>query len=184
MFISSGEIISMAIITSVLGYIFMDMIFPPASHYLIVARNKLKEWAFAAALIGPAIIVHELFHKFAAMSFGLPATFKVFWAGLGLALILKLLHSPLLILAPAYVVFPATVSPLSNAIIAFAGPFANLAMWMGAGLWLKHGRMRRQTAVMLAITKQVNKFLFIFNLIPIPPLDGFQVASGIIGAIF
>jgi len=180
MFITIGEIISLAIITLVLGYIFADYLSGPRLPWAKPGK-RWKDIRFAALIIAPAVIVHELFHKFVGMSFGFPAIVKVFWGGLGLALALKLLSSPLLIIAPAYVVYPAIATPFQSMLIAFAGPFANLLMWIGATLWLKYGKIRRKTALILALTRKINLFLLVFNMIPVPPLDGFHVVKGLFG---
>lgn len=182
MFITIYEVISALVITAVLGYIFSDYVAFPANPF-DVKRFNWKAIRFAALLIAPAVIVHELFHKFVAMGFGFPATFHVYWAGLGIAVALKLFGAPFIILAPAYVSYPALATHFQSMLIAFAGPFANLLMWLGSDYWLKYRKMSRRTALALVITRQVNKFLFIFNMIPLPPLDGFSVLTGIIGTI-
>jgi len=45
-------------------------------------------------------------------------------------------------------------------------------------------KLTRKQAIALYLTKQINLFLFIFNMLPIPPLDGFQVFSGLYHLIF
>lgn len=179
-FITFGEIISLVIITVVLGYIFVDYITPRRMDPFSLTNNRWKDIKFAALIIAPAVIIHELFHKFVAMSFGFPAVFHVYWFGLGLALILKLLSSPIIILAPAFVSYPALATASQNMLIAFAGPFANLLMFVGATLWLKYGKLNQKKVVILSLTKKINLFLFIFNMIPIPPFDGYHVFSGLL----
>jgi len=180
LFITIGEIISLFIITIVLGYIFVDYVTPRNLDPFALVRNRWKDIKFASMIIAPAVIVHELFHKFVAMSFGLPATFHVYWFGLGLALLLKLFKSPILILAPAFVSYPAIATASQNMLIAFAGPFANLLMFIGATLWLKYGKLNNKKLIILSLTKKINLFLFIFNMIPIPPFDGYYVFNGLL----
>ncbi|MCG2719296.1 MAG: M50 family metallopeptidase [Nanoarchaeota archaeon] len=179
-FITIGEIISLIIITVVLGYIFVDYVAPRTLDPFTLTRNRWKDIQFAAMIIAPAVIVHELFHKFVAMSFGFSALFKIYWFGLGLGLILKLVKSPILILAPAFVVYPAIATASQNMLIAFAGPLANLLMFLGATIWIKYGKLNRKKLIILALTKKINLFLFIFNMIPIPPFDGYYVLNGLL----
>ena len=181
--ITVTEIMSMAVITVVLGYIFADFISRPKEPFeYLSGASRWKDIKFASLVIAPAVIVHELFHKFVAMGFGLPAFFKVYWFGLFLGLALKMMHAPLLIIAPAYVIYPAATH-FQNMLIAFAGPFANLLMWVGATLWLKYGKVRRKTELVLALTRKINFFLFVFNMIPLPPLDGYHFFSNLIAML-
>ena len=108
--ISFLEIIYLIITTLIVGYIFSGFIKrPEKKHDDILKRyekRKFLDWdaiKFGAIVAGPGIILHELGHKFLAMYFGLSAVYQVFWFGLGLAVILKMLNSPFLILAPGYV---------------------------------------------------------------------------------
>ncbi len=180
-FITIGEIVSLVVITIILGYIFVDYIKPRS--FSTFPGNRWKDIKFAALIIAPAVIIHELFHKFVAMSFGLPATFHIFWWGLGIGVILKMIGSPVLILAPAYVSYPAIASATQNMLIAFAGPFANLLMFVGAIIWMKYGRMNQKRMLVLSLTKKINLFLFIFNMIPLPPFDGYYVLNGLLSII-
>lgn len=64
-----------------------------------------------------------------------------------------------------------------EALVAFAGPGTNiiLALIFGLGLRVFGGSMDLSLIHAFAIIAQVNIFLAIFNLIPIPPLDGSKV---------
>lgn len=181
-FITPYEIFGIAIVTVTIGYIFSGYM----QMYLGGIGSKLNWQTFKLAVLvsAPAIILHELLHKFVGLAFGLPAMFNVFWEGLGLALILRWINSPILLLAPAYVVVPDAL-PIQSFFIAFAGPFANLALWLGSGYWLKNSRnLGKRNIMILGMTKQINKWLFVFNMIPIPPLDGFNVVSSLYRAFF
>lgn len=73
---------------------------------------------------------------------------------------------------------------LSSILVFMAGPLANLAI----GFLLIHAYKLVQTGALgymvspknLLLAAQINLLLFLLNLIPIPPLDGFQVVSEII----
>ena len=89
---------------------------------------------------------------------------------------------------------PVIVNPLNFAIgpragmalVAVAGPLSNVALalalapvartFAGAG----GGPLPEVAGLILVLTVQVNVLLAIFNLIPIPPLDGFAVLVGIV----
>ena len=63
--------------------------------------------------------------------------------------------------------------------IAFAGPAANLLLaFVGGTLIRMTGDMGALTTMLLMFT-QINIMLAVFNMIPIPPLDGSQIFSGL-----
>lgn len=76
----------------------------------------------------------------------------------------------------------------SMALVAIAGPLANLAMAILYALPLRLGFVEWApagdiipTAFQLLLTGvQINLVLFAFNLLPIPPLDGFTILLGIL----
>ncbi|HII15914.1 MAG TPA: M50 family metallopeptidase [Nanoarchaeota archaeon] len=170
------EIFSIFVLIAAVAYIFSGIL-PRKDPFR--TKPTWEDIKFAAMVAAPAVLVHEMFHKFTAMAFGLPAFFQVSWFGIGLAVFLKLISAPFLIIAPGFVSMPATL-PLPSVLIAFAGPFANLVMWLGSALLLKKMRViRRKTVMLLLLSRQINKYLFIFNMIPIPGFDGFHVVSGL-----
>ena len=62
--------------------------------------------------------------------------------------------------------------------IAFAGPAANLLLAFITGILIRAtGYLGPFTTMMIMFT-QINIMLAVFNMIPIPPLDGSQIFSG------
>ena len=62
--------------------------------------------------------------------------------------------------------------------IAFAGPAANLLLAFIAGILIRiTGNIGPFTTMMIMFT-QINIMLAVFNMLPIPPLDGSQIFSG------
>lgn len=179
------EILGILIITIGVAYIFSGYIRKPRTSIedLYMKSNAWENFKFAAIIAAPAVVLHELGHKFISMALGFPAVLKVFWGGMGVGVILKLIHAPFLILAPAYVQISAGTPGIQTAAIAFAGPFINLVLWLGSAIYLKKVKNIPQNRAMLLIfTAKINKLLFIFNMIPFPPLDGSKVLSGILAA--
>ena len=181
--ITLQEIYYLTIMSLALGYIFSGFIKKPDSPF--TKGFNWEDFKFAILIAAPAVVLHELAHKFTAMLFGLSATFKIFWGGLGIGVFLKLIHSPFLIIAPGYVEIPGLQTNLTTAIIAFAGPAINLLLFITAHLILTRARnLTRIQATALYLTKQINLLLFVFNMLPIPPLDGSKVFGGLIKLIF
>lgn len=74
-----------------------------------------------------------------------------------------------------------------NALVALAGPLSNLILagllGIGLGYLLTH-TVNAPVAVLnfLYLGLVINVLLFVFNLIPIPPLDGFTIVGGFLSA--
>ncbi|RME54733.1 hypothetical protein D6777_02900 [Candidatus Woesearchaeota archaeon] len=186
-FITLNEIIGILAVTVIVGYILSSYIQRPKSPIEMLYKKGF-EWddlKFAIIISAPAIILHELGHKFMGIALGLPSVFKAYWSGLALGVILKVIGSPFIVLAPAYVQFPAIATSLQQFWIAFAGPLVNLALWLGAAAYMKFSTKKhsRTTLLILALTKRINMILFIFNMLPIPPLDGYKVFSNLFNII-
>ena len=84
---------------------------------------------------------------------------------------------------PGFVSIGGYGTHLQYAITALAGPLLNLALWLGASYWLKIKRYRKKYYLLLLLTKRINMFLFIFNMLPIPGFDGYKVFSELIKAV-
>jgi Zn-dependent protease len=95
---------------------------------------------------------------------------------IGLPLLLMLMRLP-----PIFIAKPVPFNPLrvrfgdmGAALVALAGPFSNLGLAIVAALSLRFGgsALDVDTAHAIVIFLQVNVGLFVFNMIPFPPLDG------------
>ena len=72
-----------------------------------------------------------------------------------------------------------------EAIVAVAGPFSNLLLALIFGLFIRfyivpHGLVAGPMASLCAIIVLVNVTLAVFNLVPIPPLDGSKILSAVL----
>ena len=189
------EVMDLIIMTLALGLIFKDVF--RKQEYLhhdplkalqhFSAKPVWQDFKFAASITAPAIILHELAHKFVALGFGLQATFHASYEFLGLGILLKLLNFPFIFFIPGYVSHSAASSSLHSAFIAGAGPFMNLLLWFCCWTLLKQKNFMRSHKSWfnaLFLSSRINLFLFIFNMLPIPIFDGAQFYSGLFHAIF
>lgn len=164
-------------------------------------KLNLSDFLFSIYLIVPAIVLHELGHKFIATGFGYEATFHSpisiqhllnpflifsdFFAMLMIiAVVSSLLGGSFLFFVPAYVSFSALATPLQTALIAFAGPAVNLILWLVPKYMIKKGKIKHRYIPFAIITSKINMLLFIFNMIPIPGFDGSKVLFGLISWLF
>jgi Zn-dependent protease len=184
MLISFVEVLYLIILIIAVGYIFSDIFRKPGKEDILERyKKKYFNWngiKYAALIAAPGIVLHELAHKFVAIGFGLGAQFFIWPTGIIIGIVLKLLNVGFILLAPGYVAI-AGASAFQSAIISFAGPAVNGLVWLTCFLILKYKKkIKREFAMGLFFMGQINKWLFIFNMLPIPPLDGFAVFSYII----
>jgi len=181
MILSLSELFDAALMTFAVGYIFMGIFQAKA---LRIGFDWQSFW-MACLVTAPALILHELAHKFVAMAAGLQATFHAAYMWLGIGVLLKLVYAPFIFFVPAYVSIgcaaqPCAILPLVSAMTAFAGPFLNLVLWMTSWAVLKNSKIRSRKWLMFwFLTKKINMLLFILNMLPVPGFDGFSVYSGL-----
>ena len=171
------EIANIVVMTLAVSFIFRKMF------------HLEKQMAFwpgmvqAGLVTAPGIILHEFGHKFVALAFGLTATFQVSPLWLGLGVFLTLVNAPFLFFVPAYIAIGGSATALQSALIAFSGPGVNLLLYLLALTILKTTKPAHKSAIFWTMTRKINGFLFVFNMIPIPPLDGYAVVAGMLKLI-
>ncbi|MFH1590299.1 MAG: M50 family metallopeptidase [archaeon] len=187
------EIFDLMVMTAITGFIFKDLFkrrhverYDPIKS--LTHRTKslgMTNFYFAIAVTAPAIILHEMGHKFVAMGFGATATFHAAYPWLMLGLVLRLMNFSFIFFVPGYVQYAtAGLTAFQSMLIAGAGPFVNLAIWAAALLVLRYKKDLSPTALQgWTLTKRINLFLFFFNMLPIPPFDGSSFFSSLF-AIF
>ena len=182
--ITFGEIIDLVLMTFFVGYIFSGIIpvrrenYEPLLHY---SRGfDFEGLKFTIMATAPAIILHELAHKFVALGFGLDAVFFAFYRSsftlmLGvLTVISKLTGFGFMFFVPGFVSIGGNGTHLQYALTAFAGPFVNLILWLGSWYLIKNKKYKKEHYLLLILTQRINMFLFIFNILPIPGFDGYK----------
>ncbi len=186
--ISLSEVIDLIIMTAAIGFIFSRFFKEPSADYdplKAYTKKRFFDWdnfKFAAMVTAPAIILHEMAHKFVALSFGAQAVFHAAYTWLGLGVLLRLMNFGFIFFIPGYVsYFSASLTHLQIALIAVAGPLTNLLIFFAATYMLKRVMSKKWRAT-LYLTKQINLFLFIFNMLPIKPFDGGHFFSSILQA--
>lgn len=178
------ELIDVVIMTLGVGFIFSDIFVQ--GH--LAQRNKwginVEGLKFAIIVTAPAVIFHELAHKILGLIYGMAATFHAAYTWLAIGILLKLANFPFIFFVPGYVEITGTGTPLQMAVVAFAGPALNLALWLGSWWAVKQNKVPHKYLRIAVLTREINKFLFILNMLPLPLFDGWKVYTGIWQTLF
>jgi Zn-dependent protease len=184
-FISFTEILQILVTVGFMGFIFSDMFPKRIKDKDLFKPKPIIDWdslKFAAMVTGPALVLHELAHKSLAISFGMQATYQAAFNWLVFGLILKLLNFGLIVIVPAFVSITGNGTNLQFAFIALAGPLTNCLLWLGLELAIRKKLIPKKHFALAHFGKEINRFLFIFNMIPIPGFDGFQFFTHLLKA--
>jgi len=134
-----------------------------------------------AGLIGMCLVVvvlsfllHEFGHKFMAQRYGLWSEFRMWPLGLALTMVSSFLG--FMFASPGAVMIAGNVDSARNGKISIAGPAVNIvigAIAIAGCLLCNHSGW----VVLFMMLANLNSFLALFNLLPIPPLDGSKIIS-------
>jgi len=156
---------------------------------------EIIDAVFLVAIIMFSAVIHELMHGVAANKLGDPTARLMgrltlnpivhldMFGSIILPIVLTLTNSPLLFGWAKPVPYnPYNLRPgrFSEAIVAGAGPASNLAIALLGGLIIRAGVLPSGQSDVVFLIVVVNVMLFLFNLIPIPPLDGSKVFPAIL----
>ena len=185
--ITFNEIIDIVIMTLAIGYIFSSFIkrepsgeYDPLKYY---EKNPIIEnIKFGAMIAAPAVVLHELAHKFVAMGFGAQATLHAPYEMYAIIILLRLINFPIMFFVGGYVEH-TPLPALQSSIVSIAGPLVNLFLWIAPILAVRYKLVSRKHYNILVPMGKLNMFLFIFNMLPIPGFDGYNVFYGLWQAI-
>ncbi|WP_205544142.1 site-2 protease family protein [Rubrobacter indicoceani] len=152
---------------------------------MFIQLLEINPAAAVALVLGfiVGITVHEAAHAYSALKLGDDTAYRDGRVTLNPASHLDILGSLMLVMAgfgwgrPT----PVVTSRLKGGVlgpvaVAFAGPLSNLLIvFVCAGLYLIPAFQGGYLQVTVAAVAFVNALLFVFNLIPIPPLDGSRI---------
>lgn len=120
-----------------------------------------------------SFLLHEFGHKFTAQNFGMRSEFRIFPTGLFITLLTSVLG--FLFAAPGAVYIEGNPTRKENGIISIAGPAVNILLTLVgiAGCLAFNGG--GVVVIFFYLLAYLNAFLAVFNLLPIPPLDGSKI---------
>ncbi|MGI6471590.1 MAG: site-2 protease family protein [Candidatus Methanomethylophilaceae archaeon] len=171
-----------------LKHILISVIVLSFAFTLVMKRNWLGSgnvllgflifFAISFSIISLSFIPHELGHKFVAQKYGAWSEYRMSERGLLFALLISLFG--FLIAAPGAVYIRGYINEEQNGKISAAGPLVNIVISAVAiALWVTFPT--GIVGVVLFMLAYINAVLALFNLIPIPPLDGSKVVKWNVG---
>ncbi|MEM2138766.1 MAG: hypothetical protein QXM96_01280 [Candidatus Woesearchaeota archaeon] len=173
-----GEIIDLVIMIFSIGFIFSGFIkkepeeeYDPLKYYK--KDQRFENFKYATIVAAPAVVLHELAHKFTAMAFGATAILHAPIDWYVIAVIMRLFNFPIFFFVGGYVSH-TRLPYLESAIVSIAGPLTNLIIYLCVLLIINLKLVKRKDYKILGIISKLNLFLFVFNLIPLPGFDGFH----------
>lgn len=158
-----------------ISWITITLAFSLDSIYLGI--NKFfTDFSVLLLVLGLGFILHELGHRTVARSMGLVAFYRAWIPGLVIALGLALLTFGKFVFAAPGAVYIGgrPITRRENGLISIAGPAVNIALgafFAGLMLYSPVGIIK----LIGYYGAYTNFFLGTFNLLPIPPLDGYKV---------
>ncbi len=171
------EIVQIVLTVVIVGFIFSSHIKKPRTeleHYLdYIKSGPWEDIKYAALAAAPAVVLHELMHKFIAFGYGFSAHYVASWWGLAIGAFLKIIGSGFIFFLPGYVSIQGFGTALQFGLTALAGPLTNLILFLVSWIVVERNLMPRHSQLW-ATSKQINLWLFAFNMLPIPGLDGFK----------
>lgn len=136
--------------------------------------TMLAKLPIVGIAVGSGFVLHELAHRQVAKKFKAHAFYKAWPFGLLFVLITAFVG--IIFAAPGAVyIYGEHLDRRKNGLISIAGPLTNVALAFVFALFIifsSTGSFLWQTGL---IGYQINLWLALFNLIPIPPLDGSKV---------
>lgn len=144
--------------------------------YLDMHYGSAGAWVLlfvsCVVLVFFSFLLHEFGHKFTAQRYGMRSEFRMFPIGLVITLVSSMIG--FLFAAPGAVVIEGYPNKEENAKISIAGPAVNIvlaAIGILGCLAFNHSPM----VFVFLMLASLNAFLAVFNLLPIPPLDGSKI---------
>lgn len=146
------------------------------SWYLEHTYGSAERWAIlfmvCLGLVFLSFLLHELGHKFTAQNFGMRSEYRMFPVGLVITLVSSMFG--FLFAAPGAVVIQGRPDKRENGIISIAGPAVNIVLAL-IGIAGCYAFNHSAWVFVFLLLANLNAFLALFNLLPLPPLDGSKI---------
>jgi len=139
-------------------------------------RRGLGYFIVILLLTAPSFLIHELAHRQVARHYGYLARYVIFPSWFLVSLLTAFLPFFRIIALGSVIIYAYVLPRDVNVKIALAGPLSNVVM---AAISIFLSRIiHYPISTYLYVFSNINALYALFNLLPIPPLDGFKVFKG------
>jgi Zn-dependent protease len=148
--------------------------------YDINPYTFLHTFPMYLVVVGTAFVLHELGHKFTAISLGYRAEYRAWTAGLVFAVIMAITMGIVFAAPGAVYVLPRGwryPNRRENGIISLAGPMVNFLVSVSSIFLILLLHPTGYLFQLLRSVAYVNAFIGFFNMLPFSPLDGSKVLA-------
>lgn len=146
------------------------------SWYLETTYGSTERWIIlfltCLGLVFLSFLLHELGHKFTAQNLGMRSEYRMFPMGLVITLVSSAFG--FLFAAPGAVIIAGNPDRKENASISMAGPAVNIVLAL-IGIFGCYAFNHSAWVFVFLLLANLNAFLALFNLLPLPPLDGSKI---------
>ena len=172
------EFRDLAISALVLGFIFSIAL---SGFEYTTGGSIIVNYLISLVIVAPALILHELAHKFVAQNYGCKAGYVLWPTGVLIAVLVTILTNGRVIFAALGAVMISThyptrlgyrfvgLSSMENGKIAASGPAVNIILAIISYILMP------LSPTIFQISATINGIIALFNLIPFPPLDGSKI---------
>jgi Zn-dependent protease len=147
---------------------------------------SFRNWSFdnlllSIAIVGPALILHELAHKFMAQRYNLLAAYVIWPTGIILSLLITIMTNGAVLFAALGAVMISSVyhTRVGYRFIGLTGEEMGKISWVGPmtniGLAILCYILHPLNPVVFSQAAFINLIIAIFNCLPFPPLDGVKI---------
>ncbi|MGC8899025.1 MAG: site-2 protease family protein [Candidatus Micrarchaeia archaeon] len=145
---------------------------------ILLQFSKLARYMLIfIVIVGFGFVFHELGHRTVARAFGAFAKFRMWPAGLVLALLISFTGVVFAAPGAVYIYSHRPLSREQNGLISIAGPLVNIFLFFVFIVSALFFTISFEGLNAFYIGAKVNAFLAFFNLLPFFPLDGSKVIA-------
>lgn len=138
-----------------------------------IVLNTVCWFMVSIIIVSVCFLLHEFGHKFTAQRYGAWAEYRMYPQGLVISLVTSLIG--ILVAMPGAVYISGYIDAKKNGIISIAGPGVNLIL--GALFMVLTFVTTGYVNIIVYLLAHFNIFLALFNMLPIPPLDGSKILA-------
>ena len=172
-----SEIRDLAISSIILGFLFSSAL--SYFNFSGTAYSAVMNFLISTAIVAPALIFHELAHKFVSQKYGCVANYVLWPMGAIISIVLSLTTGFIFASLGAVMISTKYSTRLGYKFIGLSNEELGKISWAGPmtnfGMAILGFIFYPLAPQILNVFIQINLVIALFNMIPFPPLDGAKI---------